>query len=464
MFVSQAVGPLRPRAVALLAAMVCLLGMGAGLGKVSEADAATARPTLQASPVKPGVVTLAGRTPVTPAHVALQRRKGDRWATIRHLSARDHVFSTPVLVGRPAWYRVVSSGTPSASVLVRPTRPILRASAVRSGRATLHGYTPRATSRVALQKRRGSQWVRVRYVTTRRHATTLSVPVTGRTVYRLAATTRSSVPVVVTPTWSTKSDACGARPVKANGTLWSCSFVDDFSGNVLDRTKWAPQHNYSPGNPTNWSCHKDSPENVSVGNGKLSLTLRKGSPQTCGGYRVGETTPYTSGQVSTYARFSQAYGRFEARIRNTKTSEPGLHEAFWMWPDTRYGAANNWPETGEIDITETYSAAPKLGLPYLHYTANDNGGPSTVGPNANTSHSCYAERGVFNTWTLVWGPDRIQVFVNGNLCFTNTSGDPAFDKRYIMLLTQGIGWRGNSYTGTAPLPATLDVDYVRVWK
>jgi hypothetical protein len=91
----------------------------------------------------------------------------------------------------------------------------------------------------------------------------------------------------------------------------------------------------------------------------------------------------------------------------------------------------------------------RRALPYLHYTANDNGGPSTVGPNANTSHSCYASRGVFNTWALTWSPTKIQVSVNGNLCFTNTSGDPAFDKRYIMLLTQGMGWRGNSYTTSA---------------
>jgi len=464
MLVSNVIGAPRTRNLAMLAALVCLLSLGSVLGKASQAEAAVARPTLKASAVKAGVVTLSGRAP-NAVRVALQRRTGTGWVTLRYLNAPSHVFSTRVLVGaRPKTYRAATWSGSSTAVVVRPTRPTLRASAVRSGQATLRGYTPRATVRVALQRRQGTSWVRVRYLTTRRHAVTTSVPVARKTSFRLATRSRRSTPVVVAPKWSTQTDACGARPTKANGALWSCSFVDDFNGTMLDRTKWAPQHNYSPGNAANWSCHQDSPENVSVGDGMLSLTLRKGAQQTCGAYRSGETTPYTSGQVSTYDRFSQAYGRFEARIRNTKTSEPGLHEAFWMWPDVRYGEANNWPETGEIDIVETYSAASNRGLPYLHYTANDNGGPSTVGPNANTSHSCYAERGMFNTWALEWSPTKIQVFVNGKLCFTNTSGDPAFDKRYIMLLTQGMGWRGNSFTGNAPIPATMDVDYVRAWK
>jgi len=341
MFVPNAIGSQRRRVFAMLAALVCLLSLGSVLGKSSRAEAAVARPTLQASAVKSGVVTLSGRAPDA-VRVALQRRKGTEWVTVRYLNAPSHV---------------------------------------RSGRATLRGYIPRANARVGLQRRKGTSWVRVRYLTVRQHAVTTSLPV---------------APQDVVPAGN-----------------------DD---PTLRRPSWSPQHNYSPGNTANWSCHQDSPENVSVGSGMLSLTLRKGAQQTCGAYRSGETTPYTSGQVSTYGRFSQAYGRFEARIRNTKTSEPGLHEAFWMWPDVRYGSADNWSSTGEIDITETYPAASNRGLPYLHYTANDNGGPSTVGPNANTSHSCYASRGVFNTWALTWSPTKIQVSVNGTCASPTPQG------------------------------------------
>lgn len=460
---SNVVGSPRARALAMLTVLACLLSLGSVVGRPAQAEAAYAQPTLRVSAVRADVVTLSGRTP-NAVRVALQHKRGTQWVTVRILNTPEHRFTTKVRVIGPATYRAATWIGASTAVRVRPVRMVLTASPVRSGRVTLRGFTPATTARVTLQRRAGSRWVAVRNLRTRQHAVAMSLPVTRQTSYRLVTPRHRSAPVVVKPTRSAQTDACGTRPTKADGTLWSCTFVDDFNGVVLDRTKWAPQHNYSPGDAASWSCHQDSPENVSVGHGMLSLTLRRGVQQACGAYRRGETTPYTSGQVSTYGRFSQAYGRFEARIRNTRPSEPGLHEAFWMWPDVRYGAADRWPETGEIDIVETYSAVPNRGLPYLHYTENDNGGPSTVGPNANTSHACYAERGVFNTWTLEWSPTKIQVFVNGRLCFTNTSGDPAFDKRYIMLLTQGMGWRGNSFTGTAPIPATMNVDYVRVWQ
>ena len=46
----------------------------------------------------------------------------------------------------------------------------------------------------------------------------------------------------------------------------------------------------------------------------------------------------------------------------------------------------------------------------------------------------------------------------------NTSGDPAFQKPYIIALTQLMGAAGNEYDGRAPVPATTNVDYVKVWK
>lgn len=45
-----------------------------------------------------------------------------------------------------------------------------------------------------------------------------------------------------------------------------------------------------------------------------------------------------------------------------------------------------------------------------------------------------------------------------------TSGDIAFKKRYIIALTQAMGVQGNAYDGRAPLPATMSVGYVRVWR
>ena len=108
---------------------------------------------------------------------------------------------------------------------------------------------------------------------------------------------------------------------KPGGGLWVCTFADEFNGTSLDRTKWLPQTNFATGGtrPSTRSCHVDNPANVAVGQGHLELTVRKVSaPVVC----QGRPANYTSGQVSTYRRFSQQYGRFEARM---KTSDHRSH-------------------------------------------------------------------------------------------------------------------------------------------
>jgi beta-glucanase (GH16 family) len=349
-------------------------------------------------------------------------------------------------------------GTGSATPTV--PRPTLTAAMRHPRVVTLRGRTPALATRVALEKRHAGRWVRVKVTRAARHRFTLQVRQWRTTRYRVVAAGRSSRARLVTTT----RDACGVRPRKANGTLWACTFVDNFSGASLDRTKWVPQTDYANGNEV-FACHRDTPANVAVGGGHLALRLtRDATPAACGGARPGEFTRYSSGQVSTFRLFSQAYGRFEARIKNTATRTRGLHEAFWLWPDARYTDTSTWPESGEIDIVETYSAYPDLGVPYLHYTPADHGGAVLSGPDTNTAYTCKAARGVWNMWALEWTATRIQIFVNGRLCLTNTSGDPAFRKRYIVMLSQAMGQQGNGWVPQTQVPAELLVDYVRVWR
>lgn len=256
-------------------------------------------------------------------------------------------------------------------------------------------------------------------------------------------------------------DACGPTLVKADGTRWSCTLADDFSDRTLDREVWRPQTHFASGVPGTHACYLDDPSVVNVANGSLNLTVRRvAEPVSCTFGSLSGSTHYVAGSVSTYWLFSQQYGRFEARIRNTATTAPGLHEAFWLWPDDRVASTDLWPTAGEIDISETYSSYPSLSIPFLHYSA-DVLGPV---PGLNTAWDCTAQRGVWNTYALEWTATRIEILVNGRTCLVNTSGDPAFKKPYILALTQLLGAGGNAYDGRAPLPATMNVDYVKVWK
>lgn len=69
-----------------------------------------------------------------------------------------------------------------------------------------------------------------------------------------------------------------------------------------------------------------------------------------------------------------------------------------------------------------------------------------------------------NTYTLEWTPSRLEILVNGKSCLVNTTGDPAFQRQYIVALTSALGVSTNALVPSTPIPATKSVDYVRVWE
>ena len=352
-----------------------------------------------------------------------------------------------------------------ASAVAASKRPVTLdpVVAVGGGRVLLTGRVSTSDTRVVLQRSADGRWVKARILPVHGHSYRTTVPARPRAQrFRVkVGDLTSHVRIVGASRPTPTQDACGKRPRKPGGARWSCTFVDDFDAAKLDRSRWVPHPTFVTGNDSgNYACHRDHPDNVSVAGGTLRLTvLELDQPIACGDPRRRDSA-FTSGSVSTYHRFSQRYDRFEARFKVTATAERGLQEAFWMWPDER-DAPVKWPTTGEIDVAETYSQHPDLAIPFLHYTTFDNGGPR---PGLNTAWDCVAHRGEFNTFTLEWTATRLEILVNGKTCLVNTSGDPAFQKPYIVALTQMLGTDANAYTGQAPLPATMTVDYVRVWK
>jgi len=257
----------------------------------------------------------------------------------------------------------------------------------------------------------------------------------------------------------TKTDACGQRIAKSTGGFWSCVLAEPFDGSSLNAKYWTALT--QPG-AVGGACNVDDPRTVRVAGGTLQLTVRPvGDGLVCPAHADGTRSSYASGSVSTYRRWSQQYGRFEARVKVHPTDQPGLQEAFWLWPDERYTSVASYPASGEIDIVETYSQYPGLAIPFLHYGSADNGGPM---PGLNTAWDCATTRGEFHTYGLEWTADRLEVFVDGRSCLVNTSGASSFRKRFIVSFTQMLGTGANAYTDAVPLPATMEVDYLKVWR
>ena len=162
-------------------------------------------------------------------------------------------------------------------------------------------------------------------------------------------------------------------------------------------------------------CFVNSPNNVSVGGGVLSLTVRKeAAPFTCASPVGSYATQYTSGSVLTYGLFSQAYGRFEVRAKLPSAAVKGLQESFWLWPDNSNKYGYYWPQSGEIDIAEMYSQYADRAIPYIHYV------PAVTDPNVTNTNCLISDISAFHTYVAEWTPTTITIKYDGQTCVIDT--------------------------------------------
>ena len=175
--------------------------------------------------------------------------------------------------------------------------------------------------------------------------------------------------------------------------------------------------------------------------------------------------------VISYQKFSQEYGFFEARASMPPVDFPGLQDTLWLYPEneTLYGP---WPDSGEIDYAEWYSKYPNNDVPAIHYPGSGND------PNAQ-SDTCVisgqSPSGQFHTYALMWTPTTMTTYYDGTACMTDvyapyvngpdTAPEP-FNQPFFLNFTAALGAdNGNQYRpGETPLPATMQVDWMRVWQ
>ena len=245
---------------------------------------------------------------------------------------------------------------------------------------------------------------------------------------------------------------------------WVVTFEDNFDGPQYDRTKWKPSDiwsNQTLGGNKEEQCYV--PEALSQADGILSITATKRAfpVGTCKG---GVSLNYASGMITTSgcmswdrspgcgtARpFSQAGGFFEMRAKLPPGR--GLWPAFWLVPiDT------SWPP--EIDIIEALGQEPnKL---YLTYHYKDGGGQHQAQYGTFSGQDFTKS---FNTFAVSWLPGKIIWFVNGREVHRVTGPQVSNKPMYILVnLSVGGIWPGSPDAST-PLPATMQVDYVRVYQ
>ena len=247
-------------------------------------------------------------------------------------------------------------------------------------------------------------------------------------------------------------------PGDALTLVWS----DEFDGAQLDPETWffATGDGTEKGLPGGWGNNELQhylPDSAQLENGVLVITARR---------EVVEGRNFTSARINTEDRFAFKYGRIEASIKLPVGQ--GLWPAFWMLPqDTPYGG---WAASGEIDIVETVNLDGSGG-DQIHGTLHF-GGEFPANSSAGEAYTPSADiTADFHTYAVEWDEFEMRWYFDGvqfamQNAWTSTAAPfPApFDQPFHILLNLAVGgnWPG-SPDGTTVFPATMEVDWVRVY-
>jgi beta-glucanase (GH16 family) len=157
------------------------------------------------------------------------------------------------------------------------------------------------------------------------------------------------------------------------------------------------------------------------------------------------------------------YGYFEARIKLPQGK--GTWPAFWMLPQKN---DMKWPDDGEIDIMEEVGFRPNWISSSIHCKAYNH----SINTNKTAEKFIASAESDFHVYAVEWTPEYIHGYVDGERYFVfpndkqgNKDTWPFNTPFYLKLnLAWGGNWGGAQGVDESKLPATYEIDYVRVFQ
>jgi beta-glucanase (GH16 family) len=244
---------------------------------------------------------------------------------------------------------------------------------------------------------------------------------------------------------------------------WTLAWSDEFNApndSPVDSSKWVLESGGNGWGNQELEYYLARPQNAFQQDGNLVIKVleeKYTGPD-------GMTRNYTSARLKTQGKFSQKYGRFEARIKIPYGQ--GIWPAFWMLGDDI--EKKGWPKCGEIDIMENIGKEPAM----VHGTIHGPGysGDKGIGaPFELAAGQRFADD--FHVFAVEWEPKAIRFYVDDHLYTTRTPSDLPKGARWvyqhpffiILNVAVGGGWPGNP-DATTVFPQTMLADYVRVYR
>lgn len=234
---------------------------------------------------------------------------------------------------------------------------------------------------------------------------------------------------------------------------------DEFDGTSLNRADWTHEVK-GPGWVNNELQHYvdatyGGKPVTEVSEGSLKINCFKASDgKIC------------SGRIYAKVNTGWKYGIFEAAIKLPKGK--GTWPAFWMMPVNNDFNANPWPKCGEIDIMEEVGYHPEYTSSSIHCESYNH----VKGTQKTAERLTEGAQSDFHVYRLEWTQDYIRTSIDGKtlLNFSNDGkGNVStwpFNRHFYIILNLAWGgtWGGAQGVDETVLPATMEVDYVRVFQ
>lgn len=234
-----------------------------------------------------------------------------------------------------------------------------------------------------------------------------------------------------------------------NTPEWSDEFDND---NQPDSLKWTFETG-GDGWGNNELQYYTKGDNALIENGILKIIAKKESKKK---------KKYTSSRIVTKNKGEWLYGRVEVKAKLPEGK--GTWPAVWMLPVKYfYGGETS---SGEIDIMEHVGYEPDIVHFSIHSKAYNSGLKNEKTTKLKVKNSSRA----FHIYRLDWTPYGIRGFVDGKKYFEykNTGKGSRFwpfDKKFFLIINLAIGgdWGGIKGVDNSIFPATMEIDYVRVY-
>jgi len=234
-------------------------------------------------------------------------------------------------------------------------------------------------------------------------------------------------------------------------------FSDEFSGAGIDETKWNTRYNWGPDaflvdEQQYYVDTQNAPDfgfDPFVFDGEVLSITAQATPADLAASAKGQ--PYLSGVLTTSDKFAFTHGYAEIKAR--------MPEGVGLWPAFFMLGAQNIDLKPQLFVVE--GRGSETSTVYHRYNHANDAGEVVAADRISSQGADFSAD--FHVYGVAWAENKLTFYIDGVRRHTISSDKVANQDMYLLLnLAVGGSFAGVPDADTA-LPASFDLDYVRVY-